>query len=193
MIAVKIQTIILADLSLITADITTAAGAKTVIDAAKAAAAATPATAMSIENVHQDTWQINETEASMTAYRNELNGDIYRRDIDPGDLSLQFTMGKYSETIKAALHGGEVITKGGTDADKDTVIGYKGDSASTSIKKAAFCLTQDGYWFIYPELQIVANTNTTDKAAGLAVKGYPVKPSTTGVHTEYNINSTLIG
>lgn len=193
MIAVKIRKIILADLSVITADITTAASAKKLIDSVVAAAAATPATAMAIENVHQDTWQITEAEASMTAYRDDLSGDIYRRDLEPGDLSLQFTMGKYSEAIKAALHGGSTITKGGEGADKDTVIGYKGDSASTTVEKAAFCLTQDGYWFIYPELHIAANTATTDKAAGLAVKGYPVKPSTNGVHTEYNINSALIG
>ena len=192
MLATKIKRIILADMSIISADLSTAALAKAAIDAAIAAAAATPATATDITNVHQDTWQITESDASVESYRNDIANSIYRRDLTPGDLTLQFTMGEYSEQVKAALRGGSVITKGGTDADKDTVIGYKGDAPSISIEKAAFCLTQDGYWFIYPKVKIAANTNETDKAAMLAVKGYPSKPSAT-IATEYNFNSALIG
>ena len=190
--AIKIKRIILADMSLVTADITTAAQAKALIDSVIAAAVATPATAIEVTNVHQDTWQITESEATVDSFRNDLDGSIYRRDATPGELGIQFTMGEYSEQIKVGVRGGSTITKGGTDTDKDTVIGYKGDAASTTIEKAAFCLTQDGYWFIYPKTKIVANTAETDKAAALAVKGYPSKPAN-GLHTEYNINSALIG
>jgi hypothetical protein len=189
MIATKIKRIILADTSIVTADITSAATAKTLIDAVLAAV--TGETAEEVLNVHSETWQINESEASMNSYKNELDGSVYRRDLVPGDLSIQFTIGNYSEKLKAELRGGSTITKGGTDADKDTVIGYKGDAASSTIKKAMFCLTQDGYWFIYPKATIAANTNETDNAALLAVKGYPEKPSAT-LSTEYNINSALI-
>lgn len=188
MIATKIKRIILADPSIFTADITSAATAKTIIDAAIAAVGTT---AEDVTNVHGETWQITESEASMNSYKNELDNSVYRRDLTPGDLSIQFTMGDYSEKMKAALRGGSTITKGGTDTDKDTVIGYKGDAAGSTIKKAMFCLTQDGYWFIYPKATIAANTTETDNAAALAVKGYPEKPSAT-LSTEYNINSALI-
>ena len=190
MIATKIKRIILAETSIFTADIATAAGAKTVIDAAIAAAVA--GTAEDVSNVHQETWQITESEASMTAYKNELNGSVYHRDFVAGEVTVQFTAGEYSEKFKAAVRGGETITKGGTDPDKDTVIGYKGDGAATDIVKAMFCLTQDGYWFIYPKADITANTAETDNSAALSVKAYPVKPSAT-ISTEYNINSALIG
>jgi hypothetical protein len=189
MIATKIKRIILAEPSIFSADITSAATAKTLIDAA--IAAVTAGTAEDVSNVHGETWQINESEASMNSYKNELDGSVYRRDLTPGDLSIQFTMGDYSEKLKAAVRGGEVITKGGEGTDKDTVIGYKGDAAGSTIKKAMLCLTQDGFWFIYPKATIAANTNETDNAALLAVKGYPEKPSAT-LSTEYNINSALI-
>lgn len=192
MIATKIKRIILADIGLVTADITTGVQAKALIDAAIAAVAATPATAIDIDNVHQDTWQITESEASVESYRNDISNSIYRRDLTPGELTLQFTMGEYSEKVKAILRGGSTITKGGEGADKDVVIGYKGDASSISIEKAVFALTQDGFWFIYPKVKISANTAETDKAAALAVKGYPSKPSAT-ISTEYNFNSALIG
>jgi hypothetical protein len=189
MIATKIKRIILADLGLVTADIDTAAKAKALIDAA---IAAVPATAEDVSNVHQDTWQITESEASVESYRNDIANSIYRREVTPGELTIQFTMGEYSEKMKAALRGGQVVTKGGDGADKDTVIGYKGDAAATEIEKTALCLTQDGYWFIYPKVRIAANTAETDKAAALAVKGYPIKPDE-GIFTEYNFNSALLG
>ena len=189
MIATKIKRIILADIGLVTADVTTAAEAKALLDSA---IAATPLTAIDIDNVHQDTWQISESEASVESYRNDISNAIYRRDLTPGELTIQFTMGEYSEKVKAALRGGSTITKGGEGADKDTVIGYKGDSSSISIEKTVFALTQDGFWFVYPKVKISANTAETDKAAALAVKGYPTKPSA-DISTEYNFNSALIG
>lgn len=191
MIATKIKRIILADIGLVTADVATGVQAKALIDAAIAAVAASPATAIDIDNVHQDTWQITESEASVESYRNDIANSIYRRDLTPGELTLQFTMGEYSEKVKAALRGGSTITMGGAGADKDTVIGYKGDASSISIEKTVFALTQDGFWFIYPKVKISANTTETDKAAALAVKGYPSKPSAT-IATEYNFNSALI-
>lgn len=190
MIGVNIKRIILAEIGIITADITTAAEAKALIDKAISAVGTT---AEDVENVHGKTWQINESEASVESYRNDIGGgSIYRRDITPGELTVQFTMGEYSEKMKASIRGGQTITKGGDGADKDTVIGYKGDAASTEIVKSAFCLTQDGTWFIYPKMKIAANTATTDNAAALAVKGYPVKPEDKSIFTEYNFDSAKI-
>lgn len=192
MIATKIKQIILAEPTIFTADLTTAAAAKAAIDAA--IEAVTGGTAESVTNVHEKTWQIEESDASMSNYHNQLDGSVYRRDPTAGELSIAFTMGEYSEKLKAAVHGGSTITKGGTDTDKDAVVGYRGDAASTTINKAMFCLTQDGYWFIYPKALIMANTKETDDAAALSVMGYPMKPDVLNgvMSTEYNFNSALL-
>jgi len=192
MIATKIKQIILADTSIFTADLTTAATAKAAIDAA--IAAVTGGTAESVTNVHEKTWQIEESDASMNNYHNELDGSVYRRDPTAGDLTVAFTLGEYSEKLKAAVRGGSTITKGGDGTDKADIIGYRGDAPSTSIIKAMFCLTQDGYWFIYPKAQIMANTKETDDAAALSVSGYPMKPDMLAgvMSTEYNFNSALL-
>lgn len=191
MIGVKIQQIILADPSIFTADITDAVTAKALITAVMAAV--TAKTAMQITNVHEKTWQITESDGSVSSYKNELTNEIYRRDLTPGDLTVAFTMGEYDEAMKSFLKGGTTIKKGGTDADKDNVIGYKGSTSFSEVRKAMFCLTQDGYWFIYPKALISTGTKSTDDAAGLAVTGYPEKPSAVaGLATEYNLNSALI-
>lgn len=191
MIGVKIQQIILADPSIFTADITDATSAKALITAVNAAV--TAKTAMQITNVHGKTWQITESDANVASYSNQLTNEVYRRDLTPGDLSIAFTMGEYDEALKAYLKGGTTIKKGGTDADKDNVIGYKGSTTFSETRKAMFCLTQDGYWFIYPKALISAGTKSTDDAAGLSVMAYPEKPSAVaGMATEYNLNSALL-
>lgn len=188
MIATKIKRIVLTDPSLFTKDIETLEDAKALIKAMEDAL--TAGTAESVTNVHETTWEIQESDASVNSYHNELDSSVYHRDLTPGELSIAFTMGEYSEKLKAALKGGKVITKGGTDANKDDVIGYKGDAQATEIRKTMFCLSRDGYWFIYPKALIAASTKTTDNIAALAVTGYPEKNG--AFFTEYNINSNLL-
>ena len=93
--AVGIKRILFADISKITADITPEI-AKTLIQAAITAKD-------EVLNVHGETWQIEETEASVTGYKNQLNGQNYRYDTTPGDITPAFSIGQYDWKTKAAL------------------------------------------------------------------------------------------
>lgn len=48
-----------------------------------------------IKNIHQDTWTIEEAEASRTNYKNQLTNQTYRSDKEMGDVTVNFTIGEY--------------------------------------------------------------------------------------------------
>ena len=174
--AVGIKKIFYADISVISNDLT-AATASTIIKAAKTAK-------NEVLNVHGDTWNIEESEASVTPYKNQLTGQAYRYDTTQGEITPQFSIGQYDYAAKAALMGGEVVKKGGAGADKDNIVGWKRSTNKVVIKKALFCLTEDDVWFIFPNCQIVAREANTDKAIAIAVKGLVQTPTVDGVSPE---------
>ena len=70
-------------------------------------------TATEVKNSHQDTWQYTEDDPTYTDYINELNGEIYYRDVtQKGAKTIAFTMGEWSFDDKVALQGGKKV---GTD------------------------------------------------------------------------------
>lgn len=178
--AVGIKRILYADVSAVTKDIA-ASDAKTMIKAAIQAKA-------EVKNVHGETWSIDETEASVTGYKNQLNGQTYRYDTTPGELTPTFSIGQYDYATKAALMGGEAIKKGGNGADKDNVVGWKRSTEKVVINKSLFCLTDDDVWFIFPNCQIVSREANTDKAIAIAVKGLVQTHPKAGVSSEYNFD-----
>ena len=182
--SVGIKRIIYADTSVVNKDIT-ADFAKTIIKAAITAKT-------EVANVHGETWSIEESEASVTPYKNQLNGQAYRYDTTPGELSPQISIGQYDYTTKAALMGGEIIKKGGSGADKDNPVGWKRAVDKVVINKAIFCLTEDNVWFIFPNCQIVTREANTDKAIALAVKGLVQTPQVAGVSSEYNFDEAEV-
>ena len=182
--AVGIKRIMYADTSVVNKDIT-ADFAKTLIKAAITAK-------NEVKNVHGETWNIEESEASVTPYKNQLTGQAYRYDTTPGELTPQFLIGQYDYETKAALMGGEVIKKGGAGADKDDIVGWKRANDKVVIKKALFCLTEDDVWFIFPNCQIVTREANTDKAIALAVKGLVQTPTVDGVSSEYNFDEAEV-
>lgn len=184
MIAAGIKRILYADTSVVTADITPEI-AKTLIQAAIAAKD-------EVQNVHGETWQIEETEASVTGYKNQLNGQNYRYDTTPGDITPAFTIGQYDYKTKAALMGGKAVKKGGDGADKDNIVGWKRATGKVTINKALFCLTDDDVWFIFPNCQIVAREANTDKAIAIAVKGLVQTSEVTDVSSEYNYDEAEV-
>lgn len=184
MIAAGIKRILYADTSVVTADITPEI-AKTLIQAAIAAKD-------EVQNVHGETWQIEETEASVTGYKNQLNGQNYRYDTTPGDITPAFTIGQYDYKTKAALMGGKAVKKGGDGADKDNIVGWKRATGKVTINKALFCLTDDDVWFIFPNCQIVAREANTDKAVAIAVKGLVQTSKVTDVSSEYNYDEAEV-
>lgn len=182
--AVGIKRILYADTSVVTKDIT-ADVAKTLIKAAITAKA-------EVMNVHGETWNIEESEASVNGHKNQLNGQTYRYDTTPGEVTPAFSIGQYDYTTKAALMGGEAIKKGGSGADKDNIVGWKRSTEKVVINKALFCLTEDDVWFIYPNCQIVARESNTDKAIAIAVKGLVQTPKVAGVSSEYNFDEAEV-
>lgn len=182
--AVGIKRIMYADTSVVNKDIT-ADFAKTLIKAAITAKT-------EVKNVHGETWTIEESEASVTSYKNQLTGQAYRYDTTPGELTPQFSIGQYDYATKAALMGGEIVKKGGSGADKDNIVGWKRSTDKVVIKKALFCLTEDDVWFIFPNCQIVTREANTDKAIALAVKGLVQTPTIDGVSSEYNFDEAEV-
>ena len=178
--AVGIKRILYAETSAVTKDITPA-DAKTLIKAAITAK-------NEVQNVHGETWSIEESEASVNGHKNQLNGQTYRYDTTPGEVSPTFSIGQYDYQTKAALMGGETVKKGGSGADKDNIVGWKRSNEKVVINKALFCLTEDDVWFIYPNSQIVAREANTDKAIAIAVKGLVQTPKVAGVASEYNFD-----
>lgn len=176
--AVGIKKILFAETSVVTQDITPVI-AKALITAAITAK-------NEVLNVHGETWQIEESEASVSGYKNQLNGQNYRYDTTPGDLSPSFSIGQYDWKTKAAMMGGTVIEQDGE------AVGWKRPLDKMTIKKALFCLTDDNVWFIFPNAQIVAREANTDKAIAIAVKGLIQTPEVLGVSSEYNFEEGVV-
>nr|DAI76899.1 MAG TPA: hypothetical protein [Bacteriophage sp.] len=45
-----------------------------------------------VKNIHQDTWTLEEAEASQTNYKNQLTGQTYRSEKEMGDVTVNFTI-----------------------------------------------------------------------------------------------------
>ena len=58
-----------------------------------------------VENIHQDTWSIEEEEPSTTEYRNQLTNGVYRQSTEMGNIQMSFTIGQYDYSTKADLMG----------------------------------------------------------------------------------------
>lgn len=178
--AIGIKKILFADPSVITTDLKTAEAVKTIIKAAITKKD-------EILNVHEDTWNIEETEANVQGHKNQLNGKTYRHTTTPGELSVSFSVGQYDYATKAALIGGEVIKH------QTKNIGWKRSMDMFNVHKALFCLTEDDVWFIFPNCQIVGRESNVDKAIAIAVKGLVQESKTDGVASEYNFDEAEVG
>jgi hypothetical protein len=138
-------------------------------------------------NVHGETWQLEEAEASVNGYNNQLTGKKYRYDqTQMGDITPAWTIGSYDYETKADLLGGEVI-KVDTKA-----VGWKRASGPVNINKVLMCLTEDDVWFVFPKVKVVARESETDKAVGLAVKGMVMEPDNSAVASEYNFDASSL-
>ena len=137
-----------------------------------------------IKNVHQDTWQIEEGEANQDSYRNQLTGKVYRTGRKTmGDLTINFTVGKYDWDTKANLMGGTVITEG--SGSSQTKVGWKrGDDAET-VYKSFVALTTDDIYVVIPKAAVTSREASTDGAIGIAISAVMVDPDASGVASEY--------
>lgn len=160
--AVDIKKLWYAETTDVTADLTGAL-LKTLLGKAK-----------EIINVHQDTWSVEESEASITRYRNQLTGNNYRQTKDMGDVVMSFTIGQYDYETKAALMGGTATEKT-----------WKRSREVVDIYKCMIALTEDDQYVVFPKGAISAREANTDGAVGLAVAATALEPDVAAVSPEY--------
>ena len=163
--AIDIKKLWYAETSAVTADLTGTL-LKTILASAK-----------EITNVHQDTWTIDESEPTQDSYRNQLTGNIYRFGAKQmGEVTFNFTIGRYDYVTKKDLLGGDVI-----NVDK----GWKRARGAVDIKKCLIALTEDDQYCVLPYANVVAREASTDGAVGLAVVGTAMEPETETIMPEY--------
>lgn len=163
--AIDIKKLFYCDPSLVAADLTLA-GLKALLanDGVK-----------EVINVHQDTWTLEETEASQESYRNQLNGEVYRKGKKQmGDLNFNFTIGQYDYPTKAEFLGGTA-----------TATSWKRARGAVDIHKCLIALTDDDQYAVLPYASIAGREATTDGAVGLPVVGSMVAPKNTAIAPEY--------
>lgn len=121
-----------------------------------------------VENVHQDTWTLEESEPSQDSYKNQLTGLVYRMGRkEMGDITANFTIGRYDYFLKYAFMGGKVIFSDGTmSADTDTVA-FVAKKLEPIYKWKAI---KDGAYVQEGNEDKIFETETAAKAAGTPVK-----------------------
>ena len=138
-----------------------------------------------IKNIHQDTWTIEEAEATQDSYRNQLTGSVYR--FGPkqmGEVTFNFTIGRYDYVTKSELMGGSVI-----DTDK----GWKRSRGVVDVKKCFIALTEDDQYCVLPYANVSARESSTDGAVGLAVVATAMEPDSEEIMPEYWFDKSDLG
>lgn len=125
-----------------------------------------------VDNVHGETFKYEEAEPNKTQHKNQLNGKVYRVDVEDGEVSIAFTVGEYDYQTKASLQGG-VATADSWTRPKKTPIIYK----------SIIAITNDDVCIVLPKASVVANGTDADKAVGLGVKAVALDAGT--LDTEY--------
>lgn len=128
-----------------------------------------------VENIHQDTWTVEESESSQDSYRNQLTGGVYRMGKKTmGDVTFNFTIGQYDYATKAEFMGGTA-----------TENSWKRARGIVEVKKCLIALTEDDVYIVLPYANINANESNTDGAVGLKVVGTAMEPKNTAISSEY--------
>lgn len=165
--AVGIKKLYYAETSAVTGDLT-GAMLKTILETAK-----------EVKNVHQDTWNIDEADPSITNYKNQLSKQTYRQTKELGDVVMNFTIGQYDYDTKADLMGGEAIKRTGES------VGWKRARGNVNINNCLIAKTEDDVWIVFPKGSVVAREANTDGAIGIAVSGTSLEPENTDIAPEY--------
>lgn len=163
--AVDIKALWYGDTSLITADLTGSALAALIAGGGL----------KKVENIHQDTWTIEESEATQDSYKNQLTGATYRMGAKTmGEVTFNWTIGQYDYETKAAFLGGTATEKS-----------WKRERGIVDKKKVLVALTEDDQYCVLPKANITAREAQTDGAVGLAVVGTMLEPDNENIMPEY--------
>lgn len=148
-----------------------------------------------IANIHQDTWNIEEGEATQDSYKNQLNGHVYRMGKrQMGDLTISFTIGQYDYALKSALMGGDMLDSDGMITDEPTeAVGWKRSDEPVELYKCLIALTYDDVYLILPRTSIGSREGNTDGAIGISMNGTMMDPINKGVSSEYWYDKATVG
>ena len=134
-------------------------------------------TATEVKNSHQDTWQYTEDDPTYTDYINELNGEIYYRDVtQKGAKTIAFTMGEWSFDDKIALQGGKKV---GTDD------GWESSDTPSIVNKGIVGKTKTGNYVVFTNAAVIGKGNQVEKNIGLGVTAVAMSNPNEGVKSDY--------
>lgn len=135
-----------------------------------------------VKNVHQDTWSIEESEASQDGYKNQLTGATYRMGAKKmGDVTFNWTIGRYDYATKADLMGGTA-----------TETSWKRARGIIEVRKTLIALTEDQQYCALPLTNVNVREANTDGAIGLAVVGTMLEPEDEAIMPEYWFDATEV-
>ncbi len=106
-----------------------------------------------VKNSHQDTWQYTEDDPTYTDYINELNGEIYYRDVTQREQKpshLQWVNGLFDD--KVALQGGEKV---------DTDAGWASSDTPGIVNLGIVAQTKTGNYIVFTNAAVIAKRNTS--------------------------------
>ena len=139
-------------------------------------------TTKEVKNVHQDTWQIEEAEATQDSYKNQLTNATYRMGTKTmGDMTFNWTIGRYSYLEKAEFMGGTA-----------TETSWKRARGIVEIKKVLIALTEDDQYCVLPHADVRAREAQTDGAVGIAIVGTMLEPEDEAIMPEYWFDSSEV-
>lgn len=137
-----------------------------------------------LENIHQDTWTLEESEAQQDSYRNQLTGKIYRMGRkQSGELTAKFTIGRYSYAEKAEFLGGTVSEDGKS---------WERSREEVDIYKLIVAKTWDNQYCVLPYANIKANEGNSDKAIGISVTATAMEPQDPNISIEYWFDASVV-
>ena len=134
-------------------------------------------TATEVKNSHQDTWQYTEDDPTYTDYINELNGEIYYRDVtQKGAKTITFTMGEYTFDDKIDLQGGEKV---------DTDAGWSASDTPGIVNKGIVGQTKTGNYVVFTNAAVIAKGTMAEKNIGLGVTAVAMENPNDNVKSDY--------
>ena len=137
-----------------------------------------------VKNSHPDTWQSPEDDPTYTDYINELNGEIYYRDVtQKGAKTITFTMGEWTFDDKVALQGGVKV---------DTDAGRAASDAPGIINQGIVAQTKTGNYIVFTNAAVIAKGAQAEKNIGLGVTAVAMSNTNAGVKSDYLFDGTKI-
>ena len=140
-----------------------------------------PVTWTDVDVVHEDTFQYVTPEQSADPYKNEITGKPYFHDVtESGDLSFEFSIGKYDLALKATLQGGTYTPAVAAATTPEVVAAVEAKWVpavdKTPIYLAFRATTVDDIKITFAKAMVLSNTKANKKAQGLAVKAVAETP-----------------